>query len=424
MKNNILIVDDNVGVLSALKLVLSRDFDNIITLSSPKTLISTLRQNEIDVVLLDMNFLEKANTGNEGLFWLSEIKRYFSCEVVLFTAYGDIELAVNGIKRGAFDFIVKPWDNEKLRQTLLDAAKLAKSKSKTKEHTNILPVDDIEMFWGETDKMQQLHLLLRKTASSDANVLITGENGTGKDLLAKEIHLNSKRSKNIFLPVDMGSISETLFESELFGHVKGAFTDAKSDHEGKFETANNGTLFLDEIGNIPINLQSKLLRVLQDRTITRVGDNKPIPIDIRLVCATNMNLIQMLHQGKFREDLYYRINTIHLHLPPLRERKEDIVPLAKIFMQHFANQYNKNIVDISDEAKDLLINNQWGGNIRELKNCIEKAVVLSETSILQLSDIQSNFLNHWLPEHIEYSYEENTLEEIEKKNHNKYDEKV
>jgi len=418
MNHSILIVDDNRGILSALKLTLNHDFKKITTLSSPKSLISELSENQYDVVLLDMNFTEDTNTGNEGLFWLSEIKRRFEIEVVLFTAYADIELAVTGIKRGAYDFIVKPWDNEKLIKTLLDAANLTINKRKQNVETHRSASQNNafrnEMYWGNSTAMQSLRRLVEKAAPSDATVLITGENGTGKDLMAKEIHNLSSRKSMPFVAVDMGSMPETLFESELFGHVKGAFTDAKADRAGKFEAAGKGTLFLDEIGNIPLHLQAKLLRVLQSRTITRIGDNKEIPINIRLVCATNMDIEKMVKDGTFREDLYYRINTIKIKVPALRERSEDIIPLAEMFTQRFANQYNKTISGICAEAKETLCNCQWGGNIRELQNCIEKAVVLCESDNLQTSDFQLNYLNYWKPEEQENTEDNATLDEIEK----------
>lgn len=322
----------------ALKLLLSGKFDIVTTLSSPKTLLSVMREHDYDVVLLDMNFNDKTNTGNEGLFWLSEIKKNFTAEVVLFTAFGDIELAVNGIKRGAYDFIVKPWDNERLVKTLSDAAKMRKSNDKGHDNRD---KDDAPLYWGTSPAFQMTKSIIQRVAPSDASILITGENGTGKSMIAREIHQQSLRRNMPFVTVDIGSLSGTLFESELFGHVKGSFTDAYSDHIGKFELANNGTIFLDEIGNIPLNLQTKLLHVLQDKTVSRVGDNKEIPINVRLICATNMNLQNMVMKGSFREDLFYRINTINIKVPSLRECKDDIVPLAELFMHRFAKQYNK-----------------------------------------------------------------------------------
>lgn len=407
MSYSILIVDDNKGILSALKLSLSHHFDNVVTLDSPKTLMSTMNENSFDVVLLDMNFKTDINTGNEGLYWLGQIKKNFAVEVVLFTAFGDVELAVTGIKQGAYDFLLKPWDNEKLLKTLLDAAKHSKSLRKNKKsgHANVVAAaDETPLFWGSSPKMTALRGMVEKMAHSMANILITGENGTGKDVLAQEIYRlsdidsNGNRLNKPFVPVDMGSMPETLFESELFGHVKGAFTDAYQDHVGKFELANGGTIFLDEIGNIPLHLQSKLLRVLQNRVMTRVGDNKLIPINIRLICATNANLETMVREGKFREDLYYRVNTIKLQLPSLRERKEDIVPLAEMFVGRFSEQYEKDIIAISPEAQAVLTECQWGGNVRELQNCVEKAVILCDDDILRPSDFQLNYLNFWKPQ--------------------------
>ena len=337
-----------------------------------------------DVVLLDMNFHTDINTGNEGLFWLSEIKkRSPDTEVVLFTAYADIQLAVEGMKRGAFDFIVKPWDNDKLVETL----KAAYDRTGKKEKAAVAP-SSMKMFWGKGPAMSGIKQTVEKLSATDATVLITGENGTGKDVLAGEIHRMSNRSLRPMVCVDAGAITETLFESELFGHVKGAFTDAHTDHVGKFEQANGGTLFLDEIGNIPPHLQAKLLRALQNRCITRVGDDKSIPVDIRLICATNKDLEQMVKDGDFREDLYYRINTMHLHLPALRERTDEIVPLAEMFIEKYAEKYRRQVSGLTPEAEELLKGQYWSGNIRELQNCIEKAVILSDGNILGINDLE------------------------------------
>ena len=371
---NILIIDDNRGVLSALKLLLRPHFANIIALPSPITLPSVLRQENLDVVLLDMNFTDALNSGNEGLYWLREIKRMTpSLPVVLFTAYGDIELAVRGIKEGATDFVVKPWDNAKLIETLLNACtQTTKSRKKKEEH------QPSAMYWGASAPMRELRAMVEKIAQTDANVLITGENGTGKEMLAREIHGLSKRFKRDMVTVDMGAVTETLFESELFGHKKGAFTDAHADRPGKFEAAHESSIFLDEIGNLPYHLQAKLLTVLQSRSVVRVGTNHPIPVDVRLICATNANLDERVAQGKFREDLLYRINTIHLEIPPLRERKEDIIPLAELFIERFAKQYDKGALTLSEEAKQKLKEHPWYGNIRELEHAIEKAVIISD----------------------------------------------
>ena len=370
----ILVIDDNKGVLSALKLLLKSHFERIIALPSPVTIPSVLREENPDVVLLDMNFTDALNSGNEGLYWLREIKRMHpALPVVLFTAYGDIDLAVRGIKEGATDFVVKPWDNAKLIETLLNACNQASKRGKKKEERK-----SSAMYWGASAPMRELRALVEKIAETDANVLITGENGTGKEMLAREIHGLSKRFRRDMVTVDMGAVTETLFESELFGHKKGAFTDAHADRAGKFEAADGGTIFLDEIGNLPYHLQAKLLTVLQSRSVVRVGSNEPIPVDVRLVCATNANLDERVAQGKFREDLLYRINTIHLEIPPLRERKEDIIPLAELFIERFAKQYDKGPLALSEGAKQKLKEHPWYGNIRELEHAIEKVVIICD----------------------------------------------
>ena len=386
LKSKILVVDDNDGIRSALKILLPMRFAEVEFLASPKSLTDTMRCFKPDAVLLDMNFDTDINTGNEGLFWLSELKRnHPDIEVVLFTAYADIALAVEGMKRGAFDFVVKPWDNAKLLTILEEACKKHRKSEKT------IPVNPSSiMRWGEGSAMKELRSLLGKIAPTDANVLITGENGTGKDVLANEIHRLSSRCSKPMVGVDIGAITETLFESEMFGHVKGAFTDAHADHVGKFEQANGTTLFLDEIGNIPLSQQAKLLRVLQNRTITRVGDTKSIPVDIRLICATNMDLETMVKDGRFREDLYYRINTVNLHLPPLRERTDEILPLAETFVQQYAEKYHRMAQGLSEDAKQLLLRCRWSGNIRELQGCIEKAVIYSETELVRVEDLKIN----------------------------------
>ena len=383
-KAKILVVDDNAGIRSALNVLLKRHFAEVELIASPKQLRSTVLTFKPDVVLLDMNFYTDINTGNEGLFCLSEIKRYAPyVEVVLFTAYADIQLAVEGMKRGAFDFVVKPWDNERLIEILKSAYKRKKSETPRQQSK-----PSTEMFWGEGDAMRSIRRNVERFAPTDATILITGENGTGKDVLANEIHRLSDRAMHPMVCVDAGAIIETLFESELFGHVKGAFTDAHADKVGKFEQANSGTLFLDEIGNIPLHLQAKLLRVLQNRAVTRVGDTKERPIDIRLICATNKNIPQMVQEGTFREDLFYRINTLHVQLPPLRQRTDEIVPLAERFVKLYAEKYHRTVTSISSEAVKVLLAHTWSGNIRELQNSIEKAVILSEGAELLPSDIQ------------------------------------
>lgn len=388
-QGTILIVDDNKGILAAVKMLLETRFERVITLSNPNLLIATLHKEQPDVVLLDMNFSAGINTGNEGLYWLSEIKKEnASVQVVLFTAYADIDLAVKGIKEGATDFVVKPFDNNKLLETLLAAYKKHEENRKGSIGDQYKEVISKEsgMYWGDSDIMQQLHTLILKVAKTDANILITGENGTGKEMLAREIHLLSMRNKGPMVPVDMGAITETLFESELFGHVKGAFTDAHSDRTGKFEAAESGTLFLDEIGNLPYYLQAKLLTVIQSRSIVRVGSNTPIPVNIRLICATNRNLQEMVQKELFREDLLYRINTIHIKIPALRERSKDIIPLSEIFLSKFANLYGKPALCLTAEAKEKLSEQSWYGNIRELEHTIEKAVIIAEGAVLDYDD--------------------------------------
>ena len=385
-KAKILVVDDNNGIRAALGLLLPMHFAQVELIPSPKELVSRLADFRPDVVLLDMNFHTDINTGNEGLYWLSEIKkRCEDVEVVLFTAYADIQLAVEGMKRGAFDFIVKPWDNEKLIEILKAAYA---NRSKEARETSAVPASSIKMHWGKGPAMTAIRRTVEKMSLTDASVLITGENGTGKDVLVGEIHRRSERALKPMVCVDAGALTETLFESELFGHVKGAFTDAHADHIGKFEQANGGTLFLDEIGNIPLHLQAKLLRAIQNKTITRVGDTKAIPVDIRLICATNKNLEQMVKDGEFREDLYYRINTMHLHLPALRERTDEIVPLANMFIEKYAEKYRRQVSGLTPEAEELLKGQYWSGNIRELQNCIEKAVILSDGDILGINDLE------------------------------------
>ena len=393
-KGKILVVDDNAGIRKALEILLPLHFAEVKTIPSPTTLVSTLEQFRPDVILLDMNFNTSINTGNEGLYWAGEIKQMTpDVEVVLFTAYADIHLAVEGMKRGAFDFVVKPWENDKLVEVLLaarDKARKAMGRDARPKADDVAPdaVAGSAMFWGDSPAMAEIRKTLDKIAPTDATVLITGENGTGKDVLAREIHAHSLRNEKEMVAVDAGAITETLFESELFGHVKGAFTDAHADHAGKFEQADGGTLFLDEIGNIPLHLQAKLLRAIQSRSIIRVGGSEPRPVNIRLICATNMDLEQLVREGRFREDLYYRINTVHIHLPALRERKEDIGPLAERFIARYAAQYHRTLEGLDASAREALEAHRWNGNIRELQNCIEKAVILSESAILTAADIQ------------------------------------
>lgn len=386
-QGTILIVDDNRNILTTVRMLLEPVFANIITIANPNSIPAKLREEHPDVVLLDMNFSSGINSGNEGLFWLREIKSLSpKTEVVLFTAYADIQLAVTGIKEGAADFIVKPFDNGKMISTLTEARDKNKAAGKAAGKLGGKNAQGL-MYWGESEVMTDLRHVVEKVAATDANILITGENGTGKEVLANEIHRLSARSSKKMLPVDMGAISETLFESELFGHVKGAFTDAKVDKPGKFELADGSTIFLDEIGNLSYSLQAKLLTALQRRSIVRVGGSTQIPVDVRLVCATNRNLQQMVNDGEFREDLLYRINTIHLKLPALRQRKADIVPLANRFLRQYGDIYNKTNLRFSDEAEKKLTSLPWYGNIRELQHAIEKAVILSDGGMISAEDI-------------------------------------
>ena len=390
-QGTILIVDDNRNILTTVRMLLEPIFDGIITIANPNSIPAKLREEHPDVVLLDMNFSSGINSGNEGLYWLREIKSLSpKTEVVLFTAYADIQLAVTGIKEGAADFIVKPFENEKMIRTLMEARDKNKAVDNVINRNGGKPSGkdaQSAMYWGDSEVMNNLRSIVEKVAATDANILITGENGTGKEVLANEIHRLSTRCGKKMLPVDMGAITETLFESELFGHVKGAFTDAKVDKPGKFELADGSTIFLDEIGNLSYGLQAKLLTALQRRSIVRVGGSKQIPINVRLVCATNRNLQQMVNDGEFREDLLYRINTIHLELPALRQRKSDIVPLAERFLRQYGDLYNKVNLRLSEEAEKKLTSLPWYGNIRELQHAIEKAVILSDGRMISAEDI-------------------------------------
>jgi len=392
-KGCILVVDDNKNVLSALRILLESYFQKVILLNSPNTLVSQLNDNRPDVILLDMNFSAGINSGNEGLYWLSEIKKFDAeLPVVLFTAYADIDLAVSALKQGASDFVVKPWDNAKLVATLQSAYSLHQSRKEVKQLREKQTVINRELnrdeafCWGQSESMRELRNLLGKVAKTDASILITGENGTGKEVIAREIHRLSVRNEEVLVTVDMGAVSETLFESELFGHVKGAFTDARTDRAGKFEAADGGTLFLDEIGNLSYALQAKLLSVIQSRQVVRVGDNKPIPVDIRLICATNRNLEQSVLNGEFREDLLYRVNTIHLEVPALRERPEDIPELAEFFLLKYSAKYDKKGLTLSKNAIHKLKEYIWPGNVRELQHAMEKAVILCDGTELQADD--------------------------------------
>lgn len=389
----ILVVDDNDYVLKTINQLLKYECESIGTIKNPNQIHAILAKENFDVVLLDMNFKAGVNSGNEGLFWLDEIlKLDKNVVVIMITAYGDIELAVKAIKKGATDFITKPWDAEKFITTVLNAVKLSQSKRKNEiletrqDQLNQEINKPFENFIGSSGKMKEVFALIEKVSKTDANILILGENGTGKELIAREIHKRSERAQEIFMTVDIASMSESVIESELFGYVKGAFTDAKEDRIGRLESASGGTLFLDEIGNLSLVMQAKLLTVLQNRKIFRVGSSKEIPIDIRLICATNNNIEDMVEQGRFREDLFYRINTIQIQSPALKERGSDIIELTQFYLEKFADKYNKSNLIISKKAQNELLNYQWKGNVRELMHTVEKAVILSDKTELETED--------------------------------------
>lgn len=390
----ILVVDDNEDILVAAKLLLKKHADLVQVEKNPGRIPFLLHNDKYDVILLDMNFESDTVSGQEGFHWLEQILEIDpQAVVVLITAYGDVEMAVKALKAGATDFVLKPWQNEKLLATLRTAVKLRKSyeevenlKQVKSRLTSELNKQGFSEIIGRSEAMMNVFKIVKKVATTDANVLILGENGTGKEVIAKAIHQQSHRKDNVFITVDMGSITESLFESELFGHKKGAFTDAKEDRAGRFEVANGGSLFLDEIGNLPLPLQSKLLTVLQKREVVRVGTNKPIPIDIRLICATNMPLYEMVERNEFRQDLLYRINTVEIHLPPLRERGEDIALLANHFLEIYAKKYRKNVKRFAPATLKKFEKYHWPGNVRELQHAIERAVIMCDEEVLQPSD--------------------------------------
>jgi DNA-binding NtrC family response regulator len=418
-QGKILIVDDNEDLLKAAKMHLKRHFAQVDTEKNPEALPALMNNEDYDVILLDMNFTKDVSSGSEGYYWMERILQLDpSAVVVLITAYGDIQMAVKAIKAGATDFVVKPWENEKLLATLYSAMRLRESRDvieslKIKNHEiNQALNERYSEIIGQSNVMQKIFQTIDRVAKTDANVLILGENGTGKELIARAIHRNSARKNENFASVDLGSITETLFESELFGHKKGSFTDAKEDRAGRFELANNGTLFLDEIGNLSLPLQAKLLTVLQNRKVSRVGSNKDTPIDIRLICATNMPLYEMVKENRFRQDLLYRINTIEIEIPALRERFEDIPLLANHFLKHYASKYDKTVTKISEGAMARMHKHPWPGNIRELQHAIERAVILSGASVLQPEDF--NFAPAAAKEDGQLALEQYNLEEVEK----------
>lgn len=392
-QGKILIIDDNEDLLKAAKMHLKRHFAQVDVEKNPEAIPGLMNNDDYDVILLDMNFTKDVSSGSEGYYWLEKILQIDpSSVVVLITAYGDVQMAVKAIKAGATDFVLKPWENEKLLATLYSAMRLRESrdeinnlKIKNQEINQVINEKYIDII-GQSQSMQRIFQTIDRVAQTDANVLILGENGTGKELIARAIHRNSARRNESFISVDLGSITETLFESELFGHKKGSFTDAKEDRPGRFELANKGTLFLDEIGNLSTPLQAKLLTVLQNRKVSRVGSNKDTTIDIRLICATNLPLYDMVKENRFRQDLVYRINTIEIELPALHDRLEDIPLLANHFLKHYSAKYGKNISKISEAAMTRMNKHSWPGNIRELQHSLERAIILSNSSVLQPED--------------------------------------
>jgi DNA-binding NtrC family response regulator len=386
-KYSILAIDDDIDVLTAVRLLLKTEVKEIVTEKNPDNLPSLLSKN-FDLVLLDMNFKSSINTGNEGIYWLKRIKEIKpETAVIMITAYGDIDLAVRSLKEGASDFVVKPWHNEKLIITIEDALrKKAGGKGKADDSFANDSIIGKELI-GDSDVMRDIFYKTQKIAPTDANILILGENGTGKDLIAKAIHQKSLRANKPFVKVDVGALTETLFESELFGHKKGAFTDAKDDRVGRFESANEGTLFLDEIGNISLTQQAKLLSVLQNRQVTRLGSNTPMPINIRLICATNLPLTELANENRFRKDLVYRINTVEITVPPLRRRGNDIILLAKHFAVVYAEKYLKPAIRFDESAFEKLLQYHYPGNVRELQYTIERAIIMSDGELLQGKDL-------------------------------------
>jgi DNA-binding NtrC family response regulator len=423
LKGKFLAIDDNEDILFALKLLLKPYVEKITTISSPERVIDLLKVENYDVILLDMNFTKDASSGQEGFDWLAKILEHDPKAVVLFiTAYGDSEKAVKAIKAGATDFILKPWQNEKLLATLSSALKLRRSQDETsnlrdKQEVMSKIIDEpFQDFIGNSPEMEEVFTTIRKVAKTDANVLILGENGTGKELVARAIYRNSPRNEKIFVSVDLGSIAETLFESELFGHVKGAFTDAKKDKPGRFEVASGGSIFLDEIGNLSLPLQAKLLTAIERREVTRVGANKPSNIDVRLICATNNDVYDLVEKEEFRQDLLYRINTVEIHLPPLRDRTGDISVLADHFTKIYAKKYKKKISKISPQAHKKLNGYSWPGNVRELQHAIERAVIMSENNTLDTEDF---ILSSQHKKQSDFDFENYNLDQIERKIINK-----
>jgi len=397
ISGKILVIDDDKDILLSSKMILKKEFTEIKVIENPEDSIHFIENQIFDVILLDMNFTTGATSGKEGINWLKKILSIDSnVVVVMMTAYGDINLAIEAMKNGAVDFVVKPWENKKLLATVQSAFNLSKSKKEINQLKNKqkILVQDIDQSFqeiiGESNEIMEINSIIEKVANTDANILILGENGTGKEVIARAIHRKSNRSNQLFINVDLGAIAENLFESELFGHVKGAFTDARENRTGRFEAANGGTLFLDEIGNLPLPLQAKLLSAIQKKEITKVGSNQAIPVDIRLICATNMPLKEMVDKNDFRQDLFFRINTVEINLPPLRHRSEDIPLLADYFLNIYSKKYKKNHIRISPEAIKKLKKYNWPGNIRELQHIIERTVIMNNSNTLQADDFVLN----------------------------------
>ncbi|HEX2533976.1 MAG TPA: sigma-54 dependent transcriptional regulator [Chitinophagaceae bacterium] len=426
LKNaSVLIIDDDTDVLTAVRLLLKPEVKEIVTEKNPENIRALLSKTSFDCILLDMNFTASINTGNEGLFWLRKVRELKpDASVIMITAYGDIDLAIRSLKEGAFDFVVKPWHNDKLLATIKEAVSRKDSSSKI-SLPSMSSVIGAELL-GESEIMQDIFYKVKKIAPTDANILILGENGTGKELIAKAIHQHSTRSSLPFVKVDVGALTESLFESELFGHKKGAFTDAREDRQGRFEAANGGTLFLDEIGNISLHQQAKLLSVLQNRQVIRLGSNEPVPVNIRLVCATNLPLSELANENRFRKDLVYRINTVEIEVPPLRKRGTDITLLARHFIGVYCNKYLKPALDLSRSAREKLESYHFPGNVRELQYAIERAVIMCEDDVLDAKDLIFSPIeaapagDDQLPDHTNLStVEKNTiLRVIEKHNGN------
>ncbi|ULQ54375.1 sigma-54-dependent transcriptional regulator [Flavihumibacter fluvii] len=388
LKNaSILVVDDDTDVLTAVRLLLKTEVKDVVTEKNPQLLQQILSNKKFDVILLDMNFTSSINTGNEGLFWLRKVKELKSdAAVIMITAYGDVDLAVRSLKDGASDFVVKPWHNDRLINTIREVLK-----KRDGDHSGdkSLPAGSLigNELLGNSEQMQAIFYKIEKIAPTDANILVLGENGTGKDLIAKAIHQHSLRADKPFVKVDVGALTDSLFESELFGHKKGAFTDAREDRAGRFEAANGGTVFLDEIGNISLQQQAKLLSVLQNRQVIRLGSNTPIPIDVRLICATNLPISELANENRFRKDLIYRINTVEIIMPPLRKRGKDILLLANYFNTMYSKKYMKPLLNFDESATDKLLTYAFPGNVRELQYTIERAVIMAEGEVLKASDL-------------------------------------